>query len=109
MQTSSYIPTFNEILAEELHKENLLTESSEHLLQLDELALWNTIKKKAKGAATQILNVSKKIYGAVMKRLKQSFDAIKRLGARMLNGLLNFFGIKVSNVKVRGGGSYPLL
>ena len=109
LQTSSYIPTFNEILAEELHKENLLTESSEHLLQLDELALWNTIKKKAKGAASQILNVSKKIYGAVMKRLKQSFDAIKRLGARMLNGLLNFFGIKVSNVKVRGGGSYPLL
>ena len=109
LQTSSYIPTFNEILAEELHRENLLTEATEHLLQLDEFALWNTIKKKAKGAASKVLDVSKKIYGAVMKRLKQAFDAIKRLAGRMLNGLLNFFGIKVSNVKVKGGGSYPLL
>ena len=71
--------------------------------------MWNTIKKKAKGAASKVLDVSKKIYGAVMKRLKQAIDDIKRLAGRMLNGLLNFFGIKVSNVKVKGGGRNPLL
>ena len=106
---SSYIPTFKDILAEELYKENLLTESTEHLLQLDEFALWNTIKKKAKKISSNILNIAKKLYDAVMKRLKQAFDAIKRLGKRMFNALLNFLGIEITNVRIRGGGKYPLL
>ena len=106
---ASYIPTFKDILTEELYKENLLTEASEYLLQLDEFALWNTIKKKAKGISSSIINASKRIYDAVMKRVKEAFVAIKRLGERMWNGLLNFLGIEISKVTVRGGGDYPLL
>ncbi len=44
-----------------------------------------------------------------MKRVKEAFVAIKRLGERMWNGLLNFLGIEISKVTVRGGGDYPLL
>ena len=108
LQTSGYIPTFKDILAEELYKENLLTEASEHLLQLDEFALWNTIKKKVKGATNTMMNAAKRVYNAVMRRVKEAFDAIKRLGERMFNALLNFLGIEVTDVKISGGGSYPL-
>ena len=102
------VPTFKDILTEEFLKENLLTEAAEELLQLDEFALWNTIKKKAKGISSKILNVAKRIYEAVMKRVKEAFVAIKKLGERMLNGLLNFLGFKVENIKISGGGKYPL-
>ena len=44
-----------------------------------------------------------------MKRISEAFNYILALGEQMLQGFLNFFGISVDNVKVSGGGKYPLL
>ena len=44
-----------------------------------------------------------------MKRVSEAFDFMARLGEQMLQAFLNFFGIGVNNVKVTGGGNYPLL
>ena len=109
LQTSGYIPTFKTILTEELQKYDLLTESNIRLLHLDEFALWDTLKKKAKSVGLNILTKAKKIFDAIMERLTQAFDAIKELGSRMINGLLNFFNIEIKNIKIRSGGPYPLV
>ena len=108
LQTTGYIPTFRTILTEELQKYDYLTESNVRLLQLDELALWDTLKRKAKGVGLNLLNKVKQIVDAVMKRLTQAFDAIKSLGSRMINGLLNFFNIEIKNIRLKSGGPYPL-
>jgi small neutral amino acid transporter SnatA (MarC family) len=52
---------------------------------------------------------AKKIVDVVMKRISEAFNYILELGEQMLQGFLNFFGINVDNVKVSGGGKYPLL
>ena len=45
-----------------------------------------------------------------MKRVTQAFDYIKALGKKMIQGLMNFFGIEVTDVKVnRGSGDFALL
>jgi hypothetical protein len=108
LQTTGYIPTFKTILAEELEREDLLTESHINLLQLDEFALWDNLKKKAKTIGLNVLNKAKKIFNAVMQRLTQAFNAIKKLGSRMINGLLNFFNIKIKKIRIKSGGPYPL-
>ena len=55
-----------------------------------------------------MVNAVKRIYDAVMKRITEAFNYIKTLGEKMISGLLNFLGVSVSNVKVSGGGKYPL-
>ena len=34
-----------------------------------------------------------------MKKVKAAFEKIKKLGAKMYHGLLNFMGIEISSVK----------
>ena len=108
LQTAGYIPTFRTILTEELQRYDLLTESNIKLLQLDEFALWDKLKKKAKTVGLNVLSKAKEIFDAVMERLTQAFDAIKSLGSRMINGLLNFFNIEIKNIRLKSGGPYPL-
>jgi len=102
--------TFKQILTEEIKKENIgmqiLKESD--LQQLDEFALWNKLKSKVKDVSANIVRSAKKIYQAVMKRISEAFNYIKTLGAKMIQGLMNFFGVSVSRVKISGGGRWPL-
>ena len=99
--------TFRQIVLEELQKENFsLNESA--LEQLNEFAVWNKIKAKTKKLSSGVMNAVKRVYLAVMKRIKDAFNLIKSLGAKMIDGLLNFLGISVSNVRVVGGGKFPL-
>ena len=76
---------------------------------LDEFALFNRLVKKVKNVSKDIVARAKKIVNAVMKRISEAFDYILKLGEQMLHAFLNFFGISVDNVKVSGGGKYPLL
>ena len=76
--------------------------------QLDEFSLWNKVKSKVKKYSSGVVNAVKRIYDAVMKRITEAFNYIKTLGEKMISGLLNFLGVSVSNVKVSGGGKYPL-
>lgn len=99
--------TFRQIVIEELQKENFsLNESA--LEQLDEFAVWNKIKAKTKKLSSGVMNAVKRVYLAVMKRIKDAFNLIKSLGSKIIDGLLNFLGISVSNVRVVGGGKFPL-
>ena len=67
---------------------------------------------KEGGQFAQIIgfvNAAKKALAAIQKRLSQAFNMIKRLGAKAWQGLLNFFGLTISKVTIRGGGKYPLV
>ena len=99
--------SFKEIIKEELQKEKM-TLSESVFEQLDEFTLWNKIKSKVKGMSSQVSNAIKRVYEAVMKRISEVFNYIKTLGEKMISGLLNFLGISVSNVKISGGGNFPL-
>jgi hypothetical protein len=102
-----YIPTFSEIITEETVNSGLFL--TEDLQQLDEFQMLNKLKKGAKSVSSSVVNAAKKALAVIQKRLSQAFNMIKRLGAKAWKGLLNFFGLVVNNVTVRGGGSYPLL
>ena len=101
-----YIPTFGEIIAEETVNSGLYL--TEDLMQLDEIQMLNKLKKGAKAVSSKVVNAAKKALATIQKRLSQAFNMIKRLGAKAWQGLLNFFGLEISKVTVRGGGKYPL-
>ena len=44
-----------------------------------------------------------------MTRVSQAFNAMKKLGKRMLSALLEFFNLKVDKIDVKGGGEFPLV
>ena len=102
-----YIPSFAEIVAEETVNSGLyLTEDLQHL---NEFKMLSKLKKSAKGISATVVDAAKKALGAIKKRLSQAFNMIKKLGSKAWKGLINFFGLEISNVRVKGGGKYPLL
>ena len=101
--------TFRDIILEEFAKDDFgMKLLNEDVGQLDEFALWNKIKKGVKSVSAVVVKSATRIVKAVMQRVKQAFNMIKKLGAKMLKGLLGFFGLNVSDVRVSGGGRYPL-
>jgi hypothetical protein len=104
---AGYVPTFAQIVAEETVGSGLFL--TEDLQQLDEFAMLDKLKKGAKAVSAKVVNAAKKALAAIQKRMSQAFNMIKRMGAKMWKGLLNFFGIEIGNVTVKGGGSFPLL
>ena len=101
------IPTFAQIVAEETIDSGLFL--TEDLVQLDEIQMLNKLKKGAKSMANAVAAKAKAALAVIQKRLSQAFNMIKKLGAKMWQGLLNFFGITISNCTVRGGGEFPLV
>ena len=102
-----YIPTFAEIISEETVNSGLFLQ--EDLMQLDEYAMLDKLKRGANAISSKVVNAAKKALAAIQKRISQAFNMIKKLGAKAWQGLLNFFGLTVSNVNVKGGGKYPLV
>jgi hypothetical protein len=102
--------TFRDIVLEELSKsqygQNFLIESE--LQQLDEFQILQRLATKVKGVAGTIKNTVVNIYKAIMKRVTQAFNYIKKLGVRLIEGLMNFLGIEVTDVKVKGRGDFAL-
>ena len=102
----NYIPSFAEIIAEETANSGLYL--AEDLMQLDEFAMLDKLKRGSKAVSSKVVNAAKKAMKAIQRRISQSFKMIKKLGSKAWKGLLNFFGLQISNVKVSGGGRYPL-
>ena len=102
--------TFADIVYEELNKseygQNLLLESE--VQQLDEFQIFNNLAAKVKGLAVGIKNKVKEIYTRIMKRVSEAFDFIKQLGVKLIEGLMKFLGVEVTNVKVSGSGDFAL-
>ena len=104
--------SFRDIVLDELSKseygQTLLVESN--LQQLDEFQIFNRLVAKVKSVAGTIKNKVKNIYNAIMKRVTQAFNYIKRLGKKLIEGLMNFLGVEVSDVTVnKGRGDFALL
>ena len=59
------------------------------------------------GMSNHVASKIQKVYNSIVKRLKEAFNFIKSLGSRMLSALLKFLGF-VPQVKVSGGGAFPL-
>ena len=102
------LKTKNESFANIVRSEcaEFLTEEME---QLDEFALFDRLKKQAKNVSSAIKNQAGKIMDRIMFRIKQAFNGLKKLGEKMMAGLLDFFNLDVDNIKVTGGGAFPLL
>ena len=107
---NSYQPTFAEIIKEECAKERIgmqvLHEGK--VEQLDEFQMFNRLVSKAKNVASSIKNQAKKILDGIMKRMKAAFDFIKKQGRRLIDAVLNFFGLDIKSIKITGGGKYPI-
>ena len=68
-------------------------------MQLDEFAMLDKLKRGSKAVSSKVVNAAKKALRTIQKRLSQAFNMIKKLGAKAWKGLLNFFGLQISNVK----------
>jgi hypothetical protein len=44
-----------------------------------------------------------------MKRMSAAFKWIKKQGRRLMDAVLNFFGLDMSIKKLKGGGKYPIV
>ena len=97
--------SFKDIIFEELEAGGVVL--TEQHMQLDEFSLFQKIKGKASVVAKNVASKIQKVYNSIVKRLKEAFNFIKSLGSRMLSALLKFLGF-VPQVKVSGGGAFPL-
>jgi hypothetical protein len=82
---------------------------AEDVQGLNEFQLFDKLKSSLSGVSSAVIKGAKKILNAILKRIKEAFVALKRLGDKMLKGLMNFFGIDVQSIKVVGGGPFPLV
>jgi len=103
--------SFSDIVIDEMSNSEfgtqMLFESKQE--QLDEFTMFNRLADKVKGVSTAAKNAAKKVYDAIMKRIKAAFSYIKQLGEKMFTALLNFLGMDISSVKISSAGSLPLV
>ena len=70
--------------------------------------MFNRLVTKAKNVASSIKNQAKRILDGIMKRMKAAFDWIKKQGRKLIDAVLNFFGLDIKSIKITGGGKYPI-
>ena len=99
-------PTFAEIVREECFASGLYL--TEDVRNLTEFALLDKLKKGANGISSKVVGLANKALASIKQKLVKAFNMIKKLGQNMWFGLLNFFGIGVKDVKLNGGGKFPL-
>jgi len=97
--------TFHDIIQEEMLQDNLLMEEMQ---QLDEFAMFSKLSKMARNIGSELANTAKKVLDKIMSRVRSAFSYIVSLGKRAASALLRFFGVRIDNVRVKGGGKYPL-
>jgi hypothetical protein len=99
--------TLSDIIHNECGNSNLfLTEEVENLT---ESQLINKLMKMSKEFSSKVANAAKKILNEITKRIQNAFNWIKKQGAKIWNAILYFFGFQISDVRVKGGGVYPLV
>ena len=95
--------TLDSIIGEVLQSDEMANKVhrtlNEDLVMLDEIAVLGRVWNKIKGIGGNALKWLKGFVGKVMKKVKAEFEKIKKLGAKMYEGLFNFMGIEISSVK----------
>lgn len=108
INASFNLPSFKEILVEELNKSGLSSLITENIHQLNEFKAFSNLISRIKGLSGVVKNKLTKIYNSIMTRVKKVLSKIKTLGSKMFTAICNFIGIDVDNVKVSGGGDFPI-
>ena len=105
------IDTFRDIVVEEFSRSDygisMLNEANQK--QLNEFQVFNKLVRGVKGISSKVKSQAKKILDSILKRIKNTFDMIKRLGKNIFNGIMHFLDMEVSTVKISSGGSFPLV
>ena len=71
----------------------------EEITQLDEFAIIGKTFAKLKSVGKNALNWLKNLIGKIMKKVKQTLDNIKKLGAKVFEALFEFLGIELKSAK----------
>lgn len=98
--------TFSDIVKNTLSESSLLMEE---VSQLDEFAALRKLYSLSKTSSGKLLSKVKQALETVIAKVKNAFKYILTLGKNIMSALLRFFGIRINNVTVKGGGKYPLL
>lgn len=102
------IPSFKQIITEELNKfglNSLITENNE---QLNEFKMFSNLIDRIKNISGQVKSKLVKVYNSIMKRIKIVLNKIKTLGSKMFGAICKFIGVDVQSVNVSGGGDFPI-
>jgi len=95
--------TFNDIIREELQNDieanNVVKTLQEELVMLDEFALIKKVFNKMKSVGKSALDWVQGFFKRVMAKVGKVFESIKKLGAKMFEGLFEFLGIEITSVK----------
>lgn len=109
----NHTSTLREIVVDEYRKLDekmqMIVETTikEKNTRLDEFSIMDTLKKiksKLPAGAQKYADKIVNFFKGVWDRILNAFESIKKLGGKMIDGLLDFFGIGVEIKSVSGGG-----
>ncbi len=110
-ELSGLTESFRDILIDEMSNSKfgiqMLSEAEQE--QLDEFTMFNRLADKVKDVSSAVKNAAKKVYDAIMTRVKAAFTYIKQLGEKMFTAVLNFLGMQITSIKISSSGSFPLI
>ena len=72
---------------------------SEEITQLDEFAIIRRTFAKLKDMGKKAINWIKNLINKIMKKVKQTLDKIRKMGAKIFEALFEFLGIELNSVK----------
>jgi len=108
INASFQLPSFKQIVTEELTKSGLKSLMLEGNEQLNEFKMFSNLIGRIKNVSGEIKLKMKKVYDSIMTRVKKVLNKIKTLGSKMFDAICKFIGIQVQSVNVSGGGDFPI-
>jgi hypothetical protein len=108
INASFKLPSFKQIVTEELTKSGLKSLMLEGNEQLNEFKMFSNLIGRIKNVSGEIKLKLKKVYDSIMTRVKKVLNKIKTLGSKMFDAICKFIGIQVQSVNVSGGGDFPI-
>jgi len=102
------LPSFKQIVTEELNKSGLKYLMLENNEQLNEFKMFSNLIGRIKNVSGEIKLKLKRVYDSIMERIKKVLNKIKTLGSKMFEAICGFIGVQVQSVNVSGGGDFPI-
>jgi len=108
LNASFQLPSFKQIVTEELNKSGLKSLMLEGNEQLNEFKMFSNLIGRIKKVSGEVKLKMKKVYDSIMLRVKKVLNKIKTLGSKMFDAICGFIGIQVQRVNASGGGDFPI-
>ena len=98
--TDDTTDTLRGIIRNEVLNDNIANAVlTEEITQLDEFSIIGRTFAKLKSVGRNALNWLKNLIGKIMKKVKQTLDKIRKMGAKVFETLFAFLGIELKSVK----------